>query len=153
MKQKRTGTGARRRGRALAMKLLYQAVPGGQSLEDVLRDFNEYQKAPERVQHFALQLARGVLEHREDIDAKIKEALQRWEFDRLAAVDTQLMRVAIYELLFLDDIPANVTIDEAIELSRQYSTEQSSKFVNGVLGNLCAKYAAHKVEHTPKAGK
>jgi len=105
------------------------------------------------VQHFALQLARGVLEHREDIDAKIKEALQRWEFDRLAAVDTQLMRVAIYELLFLDDIPANVTIDEAIELSRQYSTEQSSKFVNGVLGNLCAKYAAHKVEHTPKAGK
>ncbi len=135
------------------MKLLYQAVPGGQSLEDVLRDFNEYQKAPERVQHFALQLARGVLEHREDIDAKIKEALQRWEFDRLAAVDTQLMRVAIYELLFLDDIPANVTIDEAIELSRQYSTEQSSKFVNGVLGNLCAKYAAHKVEHTPKAGK
>lgn len=135
------------------MKLLYQVDHGGGELDRVCGNFEEYQKSPVRAQQFSCELVRGILERRDEIDGKIKEALKRWEFDRLASVDTQLIRIAVYELLFCDDIPANVTIDEAIELSRQYSTENSSKFVNGVLGYLCTKYAAHKVEHPSKSGK
>jgi N utilization substance protein B len=132
------------------MKLLYQAELGGRSLEDLCRNFEEYEAAPDHVKKFALELARGVLERRDEMDEKIAGALERWDFKRLAAVDMQLLRLALYEMLFCDDISANVAISEAIELSRQYSTAQSSRFVNGVLGKLCDMYAPHKVTRTRK---
>lgn len=142
--------GSRRRGRALAMKLLYQASLGKKGLDEIAPGFQEYQDAPEGSRRFAGELASGVLAHLDEIDGKIREAVERWEFDRLAAVDLQLMRVAVYELLFCDDVPANVTMDEAIELAREYSAEQSSKFVNGVLDSISRKYAAHKIQGGPR---
>jgi N utilization substance protein B len=144
--ERRSGGGTRRKGRALAMKLLYQVELGGQPLDDVCSRYEEFASAPDKVREFALALARGVVEHKEELDAGIKEALDNWEFDRLAAVDRQLLRVAAYELIHLEDIPARVTINEAIELSREYSTENSAGFVNGVLDNLCGRRAAHKKE-------
>ena len=132
------------------MKLLYQVSLGGKPLDEVAPGFQEYQDAAEGSRKFANQLASGTLSHLEEIDAKIKEAVEGWEFDRLAAVDLQLMRVAVYELLFCEDVPANVTMDEAIELAREYSAEQSSKFVNGVLDAISRKYAPGKIQARPK---
>ncbi len=128
------------------MKLLYQASIAKRSLADVCASFEEFSAAPERVREFALSLANGVFDNQSDIDGKISEALDKWEFDRLAAVDLQLMRVAAYEIMFSEDIPVNVTIDEAIELAREYSTEHAAKFVNGVLDALARKNAPHKIE-------
>lgn len=128
------------------MKLLYQRQLTGTPLETLCGSFEELEDVSERTREFARTLARGVEAHREEIDARIKESLTGWDFGRLAAVDLQILRVAAYELLHCDDIPANVSIDEAIELSREFASGESSKFVNGVLGALCVKHAAHKVE-------
>ena len=143
---RKSGGGGRRKGRELAMKLLYQMEVGSRTLDTVCANYDEYSSAPEKIRKFAKSLASGVIGNREEIDAKIKDALKNWDIERLAAVDFQLLRVAAYELVFLEDIPARVTINEAIELSREYSTENSSKFVNGVLDNILTRHAAHKKE-------
>jgi len=122
------------------MKLLYQVSFGSKTLDQVVESFQEYRDAGGGAREFALKLAAGALEHAAEIDSRIREALVNWEFDRLAAIDLQLMRVAVYELIHCDDVPANVTIDEAIELAREYSTEGSSKFINGVLDSVSKKY-------------
>ena len=154
MKRKKGEThGPRRQGREIAMKMLYQAVVGKQDLDVAAESFPEFQRAPEKARVFAFMLARGVMEHGKDLDAKIEEALKKWSFDRLAIIDIQLMRIALYEILYSDDISANVAIDEAIELSKVYSGIQSAKFVNGVLGTLAQKYAPSKTHpsiHPPK---
>ena len=139
-------TGVRRQGRSLAMKILYQSDLGGQSLDLICSRFEEYLKAPERAREFARTLADGVMGKKADIDGKIVEALKGWEFDRLAEVDKQLLRVAAFELLYCEDISANVTMDEAIEIAKTYSGEDASRFINGVLANICRRYASHKVE-------
>lgn len=138
--------GGRRRARELAMKLLYQVKVGGGTLDEAIEGFEELGEAPERVREFALDLARGVADRRSDIEDALRGALTGWDLDRLAAIDGQLLRVAAYELLFCDDIPARVTIDEAIEISREYSTAESTKFVNGVLDAVAAKHAARKLD-------
>ena len=145
------GAGTRRKGRELAMKLLYQCELGGQPLDAVCATFEEFSGAGESSRTFALQLARGVQTHRTEIDAKLKESLKDWSEDRLAAIDATLMRAAIFEMLFCDDIPARVAIDEAIDLSREYSTEGSSKFVNGVLDAIASRHAPAKLSQTKPA--
>ena len=137
--------GGRRRGRELAMKLLYQCELGGQPLDAAVATHEEYAAAAARSQTFALQLARGVQEHRAEIDTTLKASLTGWADDRLAAIDATLLRMAIFELLYSEDIPARVAIDEAIELSREYSTEGSSSFVNGVLDAVATRHAPHKL--------
>ncbi len=127
------------------MKLLYQCELGGQPLDAVCKTFEEYEAAGQDSRAFSLKLSRGVQEHRAEIDAKLKESLKGWSEDRLAAIDATVMRVAIYELLFCDDIPARVAMDEAIDLSREYSTEGSSKFVNGVLDAIASKHVPDKL--------
>jgi N utilization substance protein B len=128
------------------MKLLYQVHVGRGTLAEACASFEEFKESPERVRTFALELAQGVVDRRSDVDDVLRGALTGWDLDRLAAIDGQLLRVAVYELLFCDDIPARVTIDEAIEISREYSTGESTKFVNGVLDAVASKHAARKLE-------
>ena len=142
---KKKETGPRRQGREMAMKMLYQAVVGKQELEAASESFPEFLRAPESVRQFAIGLAKGVLLHEKELDGKIEEALKKWKFERLAVIDIQLMRVALFEILYSEDIPANVAIDEAIELAKVYSGTPSAKFVNGVLGTLAHKYAPGKL--------
>jgi len=133
------------------MKLLYQCDLGGQPLDAVCATFEEFAGAGEASREFSLMLARGVQANRKDIDAKLKECLKDWSEDRLAAIDATVMRVAIFEMVFCDDIPARVAIDEAIDLSREYSTEGSSKFVNGVLDAVASRHAPAKLSHPKPA--
>ena len=105
-------------------------------LNEDLRLFYEDQNQERDYYAFADELIFGVIENVEAIDAKIREIASNWDFERIAKIDLSILRMAIYELLFRKDIPPVVTINEAIDLSKQYSAEESRRFVNGVLDRL-----------------
>ena len=88
---------------------------------------------------FADPLIRGTLEHRDAIDEHIKKHAKNWEFHRIAAVDRNIMRLAIYEMLFREDIPPIVSINEAVDIAKKFSTQDSGKFVNGILDKVRAE--------------
>ncbi len=85
---------------------------------------------------FARHIVQGTLENREDIDNKIERQLEHWNFDRLGRVDLAILRISIYALMYQQDIPFSVTIDEAIDLAKRYGSEDSYRFVNGVLDGV-----------------
>ncbi len=85
---------------------------------------------------FSEPLIRGVLEHREAIDEAIKKHAKNWDFHRIATVDRNIMRLAIYEMLYREDIPPVVSINEAVDIAKKFSTEDSGKFVNGILDKI-----------------
>ena len=85
---------------------------------------------------FAEPLIRGVLEHRNAIDERIKAHCKNWDFNRIAAVDRNIMRLAIFEMTHRDDIPPVVSINEAVDIAKKFSTEDSGKFVNGILDKI-----------------
>ena len=88
------------------------------------------------IQQFAEPLLRGVLEHRDALDAELAENAANWDLDRMAGVDRNILRLAIYEMLHREDIPPVVSINEAVDLAKKYSTEDSGKFVNGILDKI-----------------
>lgn len=88
------------------------------------------------VRLFAEPLIRGALEHRDEADALIKRHAQNWELHRMAAVDRNILRLAIYEMLHRDDIPPVVSINEAVDIAKKFSTQDSGKFVNGILDKV-----------------
>ena len=85
---------------------------------------------------FAEPLIKGVLEHRDAIDEHIKKHAKNWDFHRIAAVDRNIMRLAIFEMLHRQDIPPVVSINEAVDIAKKFSTEDSGKFVNGILDKI-----------------
>lgn len=90
---------------------------------------------------YLTNLVHGVVKNREHIDKIISELLEKWTLERLAAVDRNLLRMAVYELLYLkDEVPPKVAIDEAIEIAKIYGDEKSGKFVNGVLSKVLEKH-------------
>ena len=85
---------------------------------------------------FAEPLIRGALEHRDDVDEQIKKHAKNWELHRIAAVDRNILRLAIYEMLHREDIPPVVSINEAVDIAKKFSTQDSGKFVNGILDKV-----------------
>jgi transcription antitermination protein NusB len=134
---------SRRRAREAALRALYQCEVGQSSLRDALFDVLETTDLSAELREYAESCARGVEEHREQIDDLIKRYLLDWDFDRIAVIDRSLMRLACYELLHVPTMPPAVSLNEAIELAKRYSTADSGKFVNGVLGRVLLE--------TPKA--
>jgi len=125
--------GTRRRARELALQLLYQFELTGGSPEEMQNDFDEWRNASEGVQAFADLLLRGTLSRLEEIDAELSSQTTHWRLERLAAVDRNILRVALYELLCETDTPHAVVIDEAIEIAKKFGAKDSARFVNGVL--------------------
>ncbi len=131
--------GTRRESRELLLQFLYQQDTSSRyppPLPEALKGFWSLQNYDEATKRFTEELAAGVLEHIEVIDAKIKAHTKNWDFHRIAVVDRNILRLAIYELLFRDDIPPVVSINEAIELAKKFSTEDSGRFVNGILDRV-----------------
>ncbi len=130
------GRSRRRRAREAAFQALYQTEHGQDSPAEALgRILLERRSGPE-VAEYARALVDIVCEHGVEIDAAIIGLLDRWDFGRLASVDRAILRVGAGELLYRPDVPAEVVIDEAIEIAGKYSTERSGGFVNGVLDRL-----------------
>jgi transcription antitermination protein NusB len=139
--------GSRRRGRIIAFQSLYRADVAGAGLEEVL-DFSwmDGDKPPTATSEsvlFARLLIQGTLENLPRIDEAIKGQLENWDFSRLSRVDLALLRISVYCLLFQPDIPATVTIDEAVEIARSFGADDSYRFVNGVLDAVRKANLAH----------
>ncbi|MDZ4742739.1 MAG: transcription antitermination factor NusB [Verrucomicrobiota bacterium] len=129
--------GYRRDAREKAVQFLYQHEMNAEAdLDKAVEDFwaiPENSEASKRTREFADGLIRGAFEHRNESDTKIKAYAQNWDFHRIAAVDKNVMRLAIFEMLHRDDIPPVVSINEAVEIAKRFSTADSGKFVNGIL--------------------
>lgn len=127
----------RRRGREAALQLLYASDIEGELTEGQTREeFWSLCTAKKSPKEFAETLTVGVLEHLDAIDAHIQTAVENYEFGRLAAVDRNLLRVAVYEMLYVEDVPDAVAINEAIEIAKEFGGPQSPKFVNGILDRI-----------------
>lgn len=125
--------GSRRRARELALQLLYQYEMTEAPPEQMQEDFEEWKSATDGIREFADVLIRGTLDHLEEIDDELATQTAHWRLERLAAVDRNILRLAMYELLFHAETPHAVVIDEAIEIAKKYGAEESARFVNGVL--------------------
>jgi len=124
-------------GRVAALQYLYAwSLNAPADLEDDLRVFFEGLDNPRDHYAFGEELIHGVIEHIEDIDGKIRTLAQNWEFDRIAKIDLAILRLAIFEMLFRKDIPPVVSINEAIDLSKQFSNADAKRFINGILDRL-----------------
>jgi len=134
--------GIRRRGRELALQALYQIEITGDASPAPLELFWSYFEGNLKARDFARRLVSGVVTHREEIDQLIEQSTDHWKLSRMPKVDLTILRLASYELLFCPDIPLNVSIDEAIEVSKRFSSEDSATFINGVLDHLAASSGA-----------
>jgi len=135
--------GRRRSARELALKLLFQVDVGKATVAQVL-DTMEAERYDAPTIAFARQLLEGTVAHYKEIDGLISHYAREWSLERMANVDRNILRLAIYEILYEPDIPVSVSVDEAVELAKKYSTSESGKFVNGILGNLLRHLDEHK---------
>ncbi|MCU0644875.1 MAG: transcription antitermination factor NusB [bacterium] len=127
---------ARRRGRELALYALYAFEMTKNPLEQITKEVIETEEKNEGIISFAEELAKITISHSKDLDQLIERWAHNWEFSRIAIIDKLILRMAISEFLYFEDIPPKVSIDEAIEISKKYSTEQSGKFINGILDSV-----------------
>ena len=129
--------GKRRKARELALQLLYQLdVQGEGSPGPHLDEFWTRHPVDVEVREFAEALVRGTKLHEAKIDELISQYAQHWELERMAVVDRNVMRLAIYEMFHREDIPPVVSINEAVDIAKKFSTEDSGKFVNGILDKI-----------------
>ena len=130
----------------MALQFLYMHHARG---AEVMHDLNEFlleESDKPEAREFARRLIEGVISQRDSIDKRIETVAHNWRLERMAWVDLNILRLAIYELTAMDDIPPIVAINEAIELAKSFSTEKSSAFVNGILDKIHAQARAPVAE-------
>lgn len=128
--------GGRRISREMALKVLFQIDLVSTNIEEVLRYTFEDGKLSDEVKEFTLILVKGVMSNLSEIDKVINNYTNNWSLERITNIDRNILRMAIYEILYLKNIPKSVSINEAIELAKKYGTKSSFSFVNGVLGKI-----------------
>ena len=136
--------GKRRRSRELAIQVLYHLEfskdDPAMAFDLVCDDFG----APEDIKPFSRELVLGVCVHLEGLDRLIDEASKNWRLERIAKVDRSILRLGAYELLYRDDIPPKVSINEAVDLGKKFGTEESGAFINGVLDRIYSMWMGDK---------
>jgi N utilization substance protein B len=128
--------GRRRQARVLALQALYELDTVGHQPEQAMDRLMEGTGAPVEVQSFAHELVEGVLRSREKIDSVIRQTAPAWPLEQIAAIDRNILRLAIYEILIDNRVPMRAAINEAVELAKEFGGETSPKFINGVLGSV-----------------
>ena len=126
----------RRRGREAALQLLYAVEITHADVEAVLASSWAQALTAARTREFTGALLRGVIASRDEIDVLIREWSANWSLERIGLVERNILRFAIYELLFMPEIPPNVTINEAIEVAKRYGSEDAPSFINGILDRI-----------------
>ena len=126
----------RTKARELAVQFLYQLDLRGEEVLGDLDGFLELESDDEAVRTFARRLALGSRDHQQDTDSCLKAVARNWDLGRMAALDRNVLRMAVFELLFCPDIPPKVTINEAIEIGKKFSTANSGAFINGILDRV-----------------
>ncbi len=153
--------GKRRTAREMAVRMLYQCDLGDSPLPQVFAEFDlaeffadgkagktspddpaveaRLRRVREAFEH-AQELVRGTVDHREEIDGLIRQQADNWRLERMPAVDRNILRLAVFEMLYETEVPKLVVVDEAIELAKKYGSEHSGRFVNGLLDGLIKKH-------------
>ena len=128
--------------REVAMKLVYSRLLGGQDTPDAVLEKSEIREPLDREEKdFSLALADGVAERLAEIDERIAVNAVDWSIDRIGRVDLSILRVAVYEMLYREDVPVGAAINEAVELAKRFVGERSYSFVNGILGAVAKQLA------------
>ena len=128
--------GGRRLSREIALKVLFQIDLVSTNIEEALKYTFEDGEFSDEVKEFSLILVNGVLSNLSEIDKSIINYTNNWSLERITNIDRNILRIAIYEILYLNNIPKSVSINEAVELAKKYGTKSSFSFVNGVLGKI-----------------
>ncbi len=128
--------GNRRKGREAALQLLFLTDMSGSTSGRVVAHFWEENPTDDETQEFAERLFSGTVDKLTDIDETLTQFSAHWKLHRMAAVDRNVLRLAIYELSYCSDIPAKVTLNEAIEIAKKFGSEESGAFVNGILDQV-----------------
>ncbi len=126
----------RTRARELAVQFLFQLDLRGDEIIGSLHEFIEGETDDKDVQEFAARLILGAKGRQEDTDRCLQQVARNWDLSRMAALDRNVLRMAVFELLHCPDIPPKVTINEAIEIGKKYSTSNSGAFINGILDRV-----------------
>ena len=139
--------GHRRRARELALQTLYSMEMTGNSTGEMLMDVAGWGKYSPEAITYATLLTDSVIRHREECDRFIEVTAKNWELSRIALIDRIIMHIGICELLYGDDVPPRVAIDEAIELAKEYSSEKSGGFINGILDTILRRERPQDGKH------
>ena len=128
--------GKRRRARELAIQVLFHSEfsPGDQN--DSFDLICEHFSPPGDIRLFSQELVRGITGKKKELDRLIRDSSRHWRLERMSYVDRNILRLAVYEILYMEEIPPKVSIDEAVELGKKYGTEESGAFINGILDHV-----------------
>lgn len=140
---------SRRQARERALQVLFQVDLGGAAPAAAFAQMDEEFGKLNGSQDFAENLVNGAIEHLAFVDRVIADVSKDWSINRMASVDRNIMRLALYEVFFCDDIPNNVAVNEAVELGKIFGGDDSGKFINGILGKVIeniADYSPDKIE-------
>ena len=130
------------------MQFLFQRDLNAEELQDLLDSFAAIRPAKSSVREFCESLVRGVAAHQQEIDERIQAATANYELRRIATVDRNILRLAIYEMLHSEDVPPVVIINEAIEIAKRFGSDESGRFVNGILDRVRGEL--NRPARTPK---
>lgn len=130
--------GVRRKARVIALQVLYEVDSVGHDVEAALAHLLAEGRLPEENAAFARELVSGVIQNKEKIDQHIKNFAPAWPVEQIPLVDRNILRLAIFEILLDNNVPVKVAINEAVELAKMFGSDNSPKFVNGVLGSVSA---------------
>ncbi len=136
--------GLRSKAREISLKVLYQQEISKCSLDYALEDNLSQIDFPQEAADFVKYLVEGVNNKRDELDKFIAKYALNWDISRMAVVDKNILRLAVYELVYTDDIPPKVSINEAVELAKKYGDVDSTKFVNGILDSVYRKEISSK---------
>ncbi len=136
----------RSKARQIVLHLLYQIEISKLNYQEAFRNYLENNPQRQEVTDFSFCLLEGVMKNLEFIDSMIKKYVENWEIKRLAYIDRNILRLGCFELLFLEDIPPKVSINEAIELAKRFGDIQSPSFINGVLDKIFRQESKKKIE-------
>jgi N utilization substance protein B len=128
--------GIRRKSREMALQYLYLIDAAKLEPEEAKKALFSSDRMPDKIREFGVHLGEGAFTHRDELDALITKYAENWEMKRMTAVDRNLMRLSAFELVFELETPISVIIDEAVEIAKTFSTEESGKFVNGILDKI-----------------
>lgn len=136
---------SRKTAREVAMKLAFASLLGGEDTYDAVLDKSGIEESPAQDDIvFSKAILDGILAHCDEIDALIHELAIGWKLERMPRVDLSILRVAIYEMMYREDIPLSVSINEAVELAKQFGGDHSSAYINGMLGTLAKRLNEEK---------
>jgi transcription antitermination protein NusB len=143
--------GARRKARECALQMLFQYDVSRQAVNELVETYwGEMAEAADDVRDFATELAVGAITHQAEIDERIRLRTEHWRIPRMAVVDRNLLRLAVYEFLYQPQTPKTVAINEALEIARRFSTQEATQFINGILDAIKRDLEANAPHNAPE---